>query len=209
MTTSAFLEIVWVAALAAVVVGAVGLGLAWLTRGWSLRWHVVLLVAVAGLGSYAGTLFTPDYSSAIKHRKHEAKVRKENGGSATAPVGSSTGSTGGSTGGTVTGGDGSSGGAAGGTTNDPVKAITDGVHQVASAIPSPLAPVVSQVADVLDSTAATLLCQAQLGNIPGLSSLLKPAVAGCATKVTGETKADALADIPNTLKGVLAWLHLA
>ncbi|HWU20687.1 MAG TPA: HAMP domain-containing sensor histidine kinase [Nocardioides sp.] len=53
---SAFLEIVWVAALAAVVVGAVGLALAWLTRGWSLRWHVVLLVAVAGLGSYAGTL---------------------------------------------------------------------------------------------------------------------------------------------------------
>jgi hypothetical protein len=160
-------------------------------------------------GSYAGTLFTPNYSSAIKHRKHEAKVRKENGGSATAPVGSSTGTSTGSTGGTTTGGSGSSGGATGGTTNDPVKAITDGVHQVASAIPSPLAPVVSQVADVLDSAAATLLCQAQLGNIPGLSTLLKPAVAGCATKVTGETKADALADIPNTLKGVLAWLHLA
>ncbi|HJQ06336.1 MAG TPA: HAMP domain-containing sensor histidine kinase [Nocardioides sp.] len=56
MSTSAFLEIVWVAALAAVAVGAVGLVLAWLTRGWSLRWHVVLLVAIAGVGSYAGTL---------------------------------------------------------------------------------------------------------------------------------------------------------
>jgi hypothetical protein len=159
-------------------------------------------------GSYAGTLFTPDYASAIKHRKHQAKVRQEHGGSATAPVGSSTGATTGSTGGTSAGGS-SSGGAAGGATKDPVKAITDGVHQVASALPSPLGPVVSQVADVLDSAAATVLCQAQLADIPGLGTLLRPAVSRCATKVTGETKANALLDIPSTLKGVLHWLGLA
>lgn len=49
-------EIVWVAAVCAVAVGAAGLGLAWLTRRWSLRWHVLLVAAVAALGTYAGAL---------------------------------------------------------------------------------------------------------------------------------------------------------
>jgi hypothetical protein len=166
-------------------------------------------------GSYAGTQFTPNYASAIENRKHEAKVRHQHGGSATAPAapvaGGSTGSVGGGTG-SAGGGTGGSGGGSvggGGTTSDPVKAVTDGVHQVASALPSPLGPVVGQVADVLDSTAATLLCKSQLSSIPLIGPVLGEAVPLCASKVTGETKADATATIPNTLKGVLSWLHLA
>jgi hypothetical protein len=162
-------------------------------------------------GSYAGTLFTPNYSSAIKHRKHEAKVRQQHGGSATAPAGVTSPGT---SGGTSTGSSGgSSGGASGGSTSgagqSAAGAISDGVHQVASAIPSPLGPVVGQVADTLDAAAAALLCQSQLSSIPGLGPLLQPAIAGCADKVTGETKADATQLIPNTLLGVLHWLHLA
>jgi len=56
MTGPALFEIVWVAAAAALVIGAVGLGIAWLTRRWSLRWHIVLLVCVATGGAYAGIL---------------------------------------------------------------------------------------------------------------------------------------------------------
>jgi membrane-bound lytic murein transglycosylase B len=159
-------------------------------------------------GSYAGTLFTPDYSTAITHRKHAAKVRQQHGGSAAAPAAGGT-----TTGQDTTGPTGDTGGVAGGatgtTSGNAVQAITEGVHQVASAMPSPLGPVVGEVADVLDTAAATLLCRTQLSAVPGLATLLKPAVAGCATKVTGETKADATALIPNTLKGVLHWLGLA
>jgi hypothetical protein len=164
-------------------------------------------------GSYAGTLFTPNYSSAIQHRKHEAKVRKQAGGPATAPAAPVT--SGGSDLGAApaTSGDpgttGNTGGSTGGTTSDPLKAVTDGVHQVASALPSPLGPVVGQVADVLDSAAATLLCKTQLSTIPGISTVLKPAVAGCATKVTGQTEAQATSTIPGTLQSVLKWLGLA
>jgi signal transduction histidine kinase len=52
----ALLEIVAVTALAALAVGAAGLAAAWLTRRWSLRWHVVLLVVVSTAGAYAATL---------------------------------------------------------------------------------------------------------------------------------------------------------
>lgn len=56
MTGAALFEIIWVAAAAALVVGTLGLAITWLTRRWSLRWHVVILVTVAIAGVYAGTL---------------------------------------------------------------------------------------------------------------------------------------------------------
>ncbi|MGK2879998.1 MAG: sensor histidine kinase [Mycobacterium sp.] len=56
MTGSVLFEIIWTAGLCALGVGAVGLVVAWLTRRWSLRWHLVLLAAVAILGAYAGTI---------------------------------------------------------------------------------------------------------------------------------------------------------
>lgn len=56
MTGAELLEIIWVAAVAAVGVGTLGLAVAWLTRRWSLRWHVVVLVTAAIAGAYAGTL---------------------------------------------------------------------------------------------------------------------------------------------------------
>ncbi|GAC1524253.1 MAG: HAMP domain-containing sensor histidine kinase [Marmoricola sp.] len=56
MNGSTLLEIIGVAALSALAVGAVGIGLSWSTRRWSLRWHVLVLVAVAVFGAYLGTL---------------------------------------------------------------------------------------------------------------------------------------------------------
>jgi len=56
MRGSDVVEIVWVTAICAVAVGALGLAAAWLTRRWSLRWHVVLVAVVAVLAAYSGTL---------------------------------------------------------------------------------------------------------------------------------------------------------
>ncbi|MBZ5735517.1 HAMP domain-containing histidine kinase [Nocardioides sp. TRM66260-LWL] len=56
MTLADLAQIVGVAALAAGLVGALGLGVAWATRAWSLRWQLLVLAAAAGLGGYAGTL---------------------------------------------------------------------------------------------------------------------------------------------------------
>ena len=49
-------EIVWVAAACAVGVGLVGLATAWLIRRRSLRWQILVVAAVAALGSYTGAL---------------------------------------------------------------------------------------------------------------------------------------------------------
>ncbi|MCA1981589.1 sensor histidine kinase [Nocardioides nematodiphilus] len=56
MTAGDVWEIIWVAALCAVAVGAAGLALAWAIRRRSLTWHVLVVAAVAALGSYAGAL---------------------------------------------------------------------------------------------------------------------------------------------------------
>lgn len=49
-------EIVWVAAACALAVGALGLATAWVIRRRSLRWQILVVAAVAALGTYAGAL---------------------------------------------------------------------------------------------------------------------------------------------------------
>lgn len=56
MTTIAVLEIIAVSLVCSLVIGVAGLLLARRTRTWSLRWHIVLLVAIAIGGTYAGIL---------------------------------------------------------------------------------------------------------------------------------------------------------
>lgn len=50
------LDIVMVAALAAVAVGVIGLGLSWLFRARSLRWHLAILAVVAVIAPYVGLI---------------------------------------------------------------------------------------------------------------------------------------------------------
>jgi signal transduction histidine kinase len=49
-------QIVWVAGSYALAVGAVGLALAWLTRRWTIRWHLLLVSVIAAAGTYMGAM---------------------------------------------------------------------------------------------------------------------------------------------------------
>lgn len=49
-------EIIWVAATCAIAVGLVGLTIAWLTRRWTIRWHMLLVSVIAAAGTYAGAM---------------------------------------------------------------------------------------------------------------------------------------------------------
>ncbi|SFC21516.1 Membrane-bound lytic murein transglycosylase B [Nocardioides terrae] len=84
------------------------------------------------------------------------------------------------------------------TPSDPVGAVASAA---ASALPQP-------VVDVLSQAEALTLCNQQLGAIPDPLGLLNGVKQACADKVAGKTQSAALAAIPNTLNGVLAWLRL-
>ncbi|WP_310961414.1 lytic transglycosylase domain-containing protein [Nocardioides terrisoli] len=165
-------------------------------------------------GSYAGTVFSPSTSGAIAHRRHVAAERRSHGGSRTAP--GHTGSTG-STGGTTTQpGTGNGGTGAGPGTgpsaptpsaaSNPLGALSDGVQQATSALPTPIQSALSPVTSTLTSLTALNFCTAQFAAIPDPLGLLKPLRSSCATQVQGMTQEQAASTIPNTLKGVLAWL---
>ena len=49
-------EIIWVAGGCALAVGAVGLVIAWLTRRWTIRWHLLLVSVIAAGGTYVGAM---------------------------------------------------------------------------------------------------------------------------------------------------------
>ena len=49
-------EIVWVAGTCALGVGAVGVVIAWLTRRWTIRWHMLLVSVIAAGGTYVGAM---------------------------------------------------------------------------------------------------------------------------------------------------------
>lgn len=49
-------EIVWVASACALGVGAVGVVVAWLTRRWTIRWHMLLVSVIAAGGTYVGAM---------------------------------------------------------------------------------------------------------------------------------------------------------
>ncbi len=59
---------------------------------------------------------------------------------------------------------------------------------------------------VLSLAEATTLCANQFANIPDPLNQLGPLVDDCAARVQGKTRETALALIPNTLAGILAWL---
>jgi hypothetical protein len=172
-------------------------------------------------GTYGGTLFTPSYTAAIDNQQRANTVAGERPG-AQAPragSGSSGGSSptpGGDNGGTPgTGGDdgtdsplpGTPGTEDPGTPDNPVtKPLTDALDEVTTTVTEAASPVAEPVVDVLTSTEALNLCSSQFAAIPDPLGLLKPLKDNCAAKVEGKTEADALALIPNTLDGILAWL---
>jgi hypothetical protein len=89
---------------------------------------------------------------------------------------------------------------------DPIKKATD---SVTSGLADVTDTVTQPVVDTLSLAAATTLCSSQLGSISDPLNLLKStATTLCAQKVEGKTEDQALAIIPNTLSGVLAWLGL-
>jgi hypothetical protein len=68
----------------------------------------------------------------------------------------------------------------------------------------------SPIDAVLDQVQALATCNAQLSQIPLLTTVISLASASkmCETKVEGKTESSALAIIPNTLSGLLSWLGL-
>lgn len=56
MSAAEAFEIIWVAAACAAGVGLAGLAVAWLTRRQSMLWHILVVAAVAALGTYVGAL---------------------------------------------------------------------------------------------------------------------------------------------------------
>jgi len=145
-------------------------------------------------GTYAGTVFTPSYTSAVQQRTHKpAKTSK--------PTGSTnSGSTGGSTQpnqpsdpsdpSTPT------------TPTNPLAPLTDPLTKTLDGVTQPV------VATLSTLTAALDFCNSQLATIPDPLHLLDAAKSKCATRVQGMTESDAAAQIPNTLTAVLAWLGL-
>lgn len=117
-------------------------------------------------GSYGGTLFTPSSTTAIKDRRHEAKVRHAGGGSATG--GSS--STGSSTSGSSTGGGTAPSttptspanplpGGGGGSTRNPIEQVTKIPQVITSVVSDPI----GTVTNTLTQAQATTTCLAQVG----------------------------------------------
>jgi membrane-bound lytic murein transglycosylase B len=155
-------------------------------------------------GTYGGTVFSPSYSSTIRHRQHQAHHQSTTG-STTGSTSGSTGTTGGSTGGS-TGSDGGGvvGGATGGST-DPITQATQGLSDTLTDATT----VTQQVVDTLSLSEATSVCNSEFNTISDPLNLLNSAAASlCGQKVQGMTKADALLAIPNSLSAILSWLGL-
>lgn len=158
-------------------------------------------------GSFGGTLFSPDYASAISHQRHGGGKTggKTKGGGSKSGGGTTTGG-GGTTGGgsgTTGGGGGTTGG--GGSQSNPLSGITSGIQGALSDAPTVITQPVEQV---LSAAAALTLCDQQIDAIPGGSVIVKVAAPLCQTEVTGKTNDQALAMIPDTLSALKKWLGL-
>jgi hypothetical protein len=125
-----------------------------------------------------------------QHAAHGSTGAHAAGGGTSAPSGSGSSSSGGGTGSDAP------------ALPEPPKATTS-----AAPIPSPTA-VTEPVADVLSAAEALTLCSEQIDAIPDPLGLLDGAQQACADKVKGKTRSAALALIPNTLNGMVAWLGL-
>ena len=93
-------------------------------------------------------------------------------------------------------------------TSAPTSLPTSLPTSVPTSLPSdlPTSAVTSQVATVLSAADALTLCTKEFAKISDPLGLLDGKAQSCADKVTGETKDQALQDIPNTLDAILAWL---
>ncbi len=152
-------------------------------------------------GTSAGTLFTPDYASAVHRAHHRAAVRTQHqarthsGGSTSGGGSTSTRSTGGS-------GTGSTGGtgttlptspstpSSGGSLSDTTKKVTDGLKDATGGTTN---KVTQPVVDLITQTEAKTLCTNKLGSLPLLTQKLLPSDAEsvCENKLTGQPQADA------------------
>ncbi|HET8560160.1 MAG TPA: lytic transglycosylase domain-containing protein [Marmoricola sp.] len=170
-------------------------------------------------GSSAGTLFTPDYASAVT-RAHQHHVRQQRAarahqshvaGSSSTTTSGPTGSTGstGSSGGTDSGSGGGSGGGTGSTGGSVTDTVKNTVNGVTSGSGGSTGGTTQPVVDTLTYAEAQTVCSDQLARLgTALTPITSTMVNDCASKVQGETKDQAIADIPDTLPGVLAWLGL-
>jgi hypothetical protein len=148
-------------------------------------------------GTYAGTAFTPSYSSAIKQRRahpHKSVTPAKPATPGTPPSGG--GSGGGTTGG--------SGGTPTppSTPSNPLKNLTGGLGQTVTGVTQPLADTLNTLAAALD------FCNSQMATVPDPLHLLNAAKNRCASRVQGMTRTDAASAIPNTLNAILSWLGL-
>ncbi len=165
-------------------------------------------------GTYGGTVFTPSYTSAIKSKKHKAKVRAKT--NPTAPAASSplapvTTDPGGSTGGSkpveVP---------ATPVKKDPIKQATETITKAVQTVTEPITkavePITTPVVETLDTFSAALgFCMSQL---PVLGTIIKTIApkAGekCAAKIQGKTEQQAQGILGplSGITGILKFLGL-
>ena len=163
-------------------------------------------------GSSAGSLFTPNYATAVA-RSHRAHVQQQRAartrsghthGSTSSPVGGTTGTSKGTGGSTLPGtsgtgtGSGSTGGSLTNTVKKTVKKVTSGGGSGSGGVTQPV--------QTLGYDAAKALCTSQLNNVDPTGTLSSLGASACANAVKGDTQAQALDTIPNTLTDAANWL---
>jgi membrane-bound lytic murein transglycosylase B len=164
-------------------------------------------------GTSAGTLFTPDYTTARAHRTHARSHHATPARQHRAPSGSGSGST--KTGSTTPTSPSGSGGGTPSAPTAPSPPSGSGSGGLlggggsgssgggAGTVTQPVEQTLNQLGE------ATTFCSSQLQAAGLTGSVLDTAVPKCAAKVGDMTKDQAAATIPNTLQGVLDWLGLS
>jgi membrane-bound lytic murein transglycosylase B len=161
-------------------------------------------------GTSAGTLFTPDYTTARAHRTHARSHHATPARQHRATSGSGSGST--KTGSTTPT---SPSGSGGGTPSAPTApsppsgsgsgGLLGGGGSGSSG--GGAGTVTQPVEQTLSAAAALALCQSQLNGLDPTGTLSKLGASACAGQVTGKTQSQALDIIPNTLQGAVTWLQ--
>lgn len=141
-------------------------------------------------GTYGGTVFTPNYSSAVPNRDVTPPKSTPAEPAPTTPSGGSQTPA-------TPGGDDETP-----TAPTPPKAPLAPLTDVVTGVTQPVVDTLSTLTEALS------FCNAQFAAIPDPLGLLAPLKGQCAAEVQGMTESDAAALIPNTLTTVLSWLGL-